>query len=355
MMMQKDISITTTKDIHTLKEDWRRLDGLAEVFIEKGEIHYMDYTFYQTYTWHSFIYDTYNHFFINTEYISVSYKGEVKLILPLMIDKLNKRLRFLTGRISGICNIVCPYKDSTAKELIHVALSYMKDTFKGGWLYKFRDIPIRSLLIEVLKEEGEKCWDKCSYHVPVEVFESYDAYLSSLGKNIYKNIRKAYNHLTTDGKTMSLQCYTSDNPPNRGLLRNLWSIYYRRMLAWDNHNDTLLRKILCKAKALKQTVTGRQTESMFRLKESELYVLTIDDKIAAFMHTYVHNQHVLMPKLAIDISFSRYSPGILLIQEAMKQYIKRGIKDFDMCRGDERYKIEVGGINEPLTGLSLHV
>jgi len=25
--------------------------------------------------------------------------------------------------------------------------------------------------------------------------------------------------------------------------------------------------------------------------------------------------------------------------------------DFDMCRGDERYKIDMGGVNEPLCGI----
>ena len=100
---------------------------------------------------------------------------------------------------------------------------------------------------------------------------------------------------------------------------------------------------------------GKQTKSILQLKESELYVLNIDEKIAAFMHTYVHNNHVIMPKLAIDTSLSRYSPGILLIQEAMKLFIERKIIDFDLCRGDERYKIEVGGINVPLTGCTIRI
>ena len=354
-MMQNNISITTTKDIPTLKADWQRLDEHAAASISNGKIQYMDYTFYQTYAWNSFLYETYNHLFIPIEYVVVSVLGEVKLILPLLIDRLNKRLRVLTGRISGICNVVCPYKDTMAKELIQATLSYLSDKYKGGWKYKFRDVPLRSLLVEVLKDRGLKGGEKCSFHILVEQFESYDAYLSSLGKNIYKNIRKAYNHLATDGKTMSLQCYTVANQPSRRLLHDLWTLYYRRKMAWENQHKTLLRKLLIKAEAFKQAVVGRQTKSMLRLEESELFVLFIDDKIAAFMHTYVHNQHVLMPKLAIDVSFSRYSPGILLIQETMKQYIQKGIKDFDMCRGDERYKIEVGGINEPLIGFTISV
>lgn len=84
------------------------------------------------------------------------------------------------------------------------------------------------------------------------------------------------------------------------------------------------------------------------LQASELFVLTIDGQIAAFMHVYIHGKRVLMPKLAIDVSYSRYSPGILLVQETLKLLMERGMEDFDMCRGDERYKMEVGGIVEPL-------
>lgn len=349
-MLQKDISITTTNNIHTLESDWLRLDEQAAVAISKGDIQYMDYTFYQTYTWYNFLYDTHNHFFTHIEYLAASVEGEVKMILPLKIDSFNKHVRVITGSIAGICNVVCPFRNNLTKELIQAVLNYLKENYNGKWKHLFRDIPLRSLLVDVLTENGEEGVEKCSYHIPVEKFESYEKYLSSLGKNIYKNIRKAYNHLTTDGKILSLQCYTADNPPSRRLLRQLWNIYFQRYLSWKKKNNNVISRHLCRLKAFKQTFNGRQTKSIFRLKESELYVLTIDNKIAAFMHTYVHDGHVLMPKLAIDTSFSRYSPGILLIQETMKQYIQRGIIDFDMCRGNERYKSEVGGINEPLMG-----
>ena len=88
--------------------------------------------------------------------------------------------------------------------------------------------------------------------------------------------------------------------------------------------------------------------SLKTLDAAELYVLHIDDQPAAFMIVYRHRNHLLMPKLAIDTSFSRYSPGILLILEASKRWIDEGVADFDMCRGDERYKKEMGGQNEPL-------
>lgn len=57
----------------------------------------------------------------------------------------------------------------------------------------------------------------------------------------------------------------------------------------------------------------------------------------------------------IEDSFGRYSPGILLILEAAKRWMTEGVVDFDMCRGDERYKKEMGGINEPLCRIETRV
>ena len=43
------------------------------------------------------------------------------------------------------------------------------------------------------------------------------------------------------------------------------------------------------------------------------------------------------------------------ILEAAKRWMTEGVVDFDMCRGDERYKKEMGGINEPLCRIETRV
>lgn len=37
-----------------------------------------------------------------------------------------------------------------------------------------------------------------------------------------------------------------------------------------------------------------------------------------------------------------------MLLESAKLWINEGFVDFDMCRGDERYKTDMGGVNEPL-------
>lgn len=101
--------------------------------------------------------------------------------------------------------------------------------------------------------------------------------------------------------------------------------------------------------------SGCATASLRQLPCAELYVLEIDHQPASFLIVYRHRDHLLMPRLAIDTSFGRYSPGILLILEAAKRWMTEGVVDFDMCRGDERYKKEMGGINEPLCRIETRV
>ena len=74
----------------------------------------------------------------------------------------------------------------------------------------------------------------------------------------------------------------------------------------------------------------------------------MDNEIIAFMYVFLHDQHAIVPKLAISSDYSHYSPGYILIAESIKEMFKRGIVDMDLCRGDEEYKTKVGGINEPL-------
>ena len=57
------------------------------------------------------------------------------------------------------------------------------------------------------------------------------------------------------------------------------------------------------------------------------------------------NNRILVPRLAINGNFSRYSPGIILINETVK-YIKNEMNNvnvFDLSKGAEQYKFVMGG------------
>lgn len=349
-MNENDILIEVQDNIEALRSVWKQLDAKAMQLLKSGELQYINYSFYQTYEWNEFLAHSYRHSVGNPQFVTVAVDGETRIILPLLVKK--HKVSILSGRIAGILNAVCPYNDETTSMAMSELVAFLKHRFGKGWKVQLASMPRHSLMMETMVKRGSSCSERGSYHVPLNAFGSYDDYISSLGKNIYKNIRKSYNHLKSDNKEMKLDVYDCENSPSRQLLRQVWTLYFRRKLAWKHKSHSWLREIICKARGCWFAARGRQTKSMFLLKESRLFVFTINGELAAFMHVYIHEGHALMPKLAIDMSYSRYSPGIIMLLESLKLLMEQGVADFDMCRGDERYKMEVGGLMEPLGSVS---
>ena len=51
-----------------------------------------------------------------------------------------------------------------------------------------------------------------------------------------------------------------------------------------------------------------------------------------------------IPRLAINDKFAFFSPGMILVNEAIKYMMgNTDIKIFNLCRGDEKYKYDMGG------------
>lgn len=79
---------------------------------------------------------------------------------------------------------------------------------------------------------------------------------------------------------------------------------------------------------------------------SFMAVLRVDGHVAAYMEGYVNFARAALevPRIAIDDSFARYSPGRLLVAETVGWLrANSGLRCIDLCRGDERYKLDLGG------------
>ena len=341
-------TIQEYEDIRTIRQQWLSLDSIAG----ERQLPYVCYTYYQTYEWNEFLYDMILRGMGRCKermlYAVVSKGGAAVAILPMVITRSSGKVRIPSCRVAGVLNMSCPYSGQELGETMDVVSRYLESKSHGS-KFSLADIPCRTPLASIIKGMGGHYSERTSYHVPLCDFSSFDAYLSSLSKNIYKNIRKSYNHLTSDNRLMQLKVYGSANMPDDSYLRTIWTLYFRRKQAWRGRSAAgWLAAVGIAVKAWREVRGGCAMQSVRQLPSARLYVLEIDTQPAAFMIVYKHRNHLLMPKLAIDSSYSRYSPGILMIMEAVKEWLNEGIVDFDLCRGDERYKKEVGGINEPL-------
>lgn len=350
--MATEISFSKHSRITEIRQEWETLDRM----VVENRIKYAAYSFYQTYTWNRFLYrhirrNMLKRLTTRLVYILMRRDGKPFAILPLSVTRSSGKVRFPSCWVAGILNASIPYSPSGEAEYrreINALREYLDDNFSGCHL-SLADVPQHTLFAGLMKDmDGGDFTERTSYHVPLESFNNVDEYIGSLSKNIYKNIRKAYNHLKTDGRKMELKVYTRDNLPDNGYLYKLWRTYFIRKLAWNEKHTGVINMLVARIKAMLEVGGGCATQSLRKLAESRLYVLEIDSRPAAFMIVYAHQRHLLMPRLAIDIDFGRYSPGIIMLLEAVKLWLDEGFVDFDMCRGDERYKTDVGGVNEPL-------
>lgn len=345
-----NISFTQHRTIDDIKEEWEYLDKIAE---EQSDCPYVSYSFYQTYTWHKFLYGhikgkIIKRFLAELVYIVMKVDGKPTAIIPFMVTRSSGKVRFPSCWVAGILNASIPYPPrKISDKSIDALKEYMDRQFSGCHL-SLADVPQCTPFAGIMRRLGGDYTERASYRVPLACFSTVDEYIASLSKNIYKNIRKSYNHLKTDGREMALKVYTRANLPDKRYLYRLWRMYFIRKLAWNGKSESVQSRCFACIKAMLEVMGGCATKSLKQLAESRLYVLEIDSLPAAFMIVYAHRRHLLMPRLAIDMNFSRYSPGIVMLLESVKLWINEGFVDFDMCRGDERYKTDMGGVNEPL-------
>jgi len=174
--------------------------------------------------------------------------------------------------------------------------------------------------------------------------DGLNGYMRSLGANSRANLRKARNRLRRDGRGLSFSlCSTvgigapMDGRAARAQLRRCRSVYLDRQESRYQHRGFLARLFFMHGSYIALSIPG---------EGSFFAALEIDGDIAAYMEGYVNaaRKSLEVPRIAMNDKFGCYSPGWILIVEAVSWLCENSdIRAIDLCRGDERYKLAVGG------------
>lgn len=89
----------------------------------------------------------------------------------------------------------------------------------------------------------------------------------------------------------------------------------------------------------------QQTFSSWKMKQC---TLSIDKKTVASLLYFANEKEVLLYNDGYDPAFGQFSPGILLKVLLLLQCLQRGISRFDLLRGGEKYKYDLGAIDKQL-------
>jgi len=193
---------------------------------------------------------------------------------------------------------------------------------------------------------------KCLPHETTETFanvrvsfaggaERFDA---ALPRNARSVERVARNRLRREGRSVAFSFRSSaglgeglSGRESRRLLRECRRVYLGRQKRRYGHGGWLARLFFMHGCYISLSVPGGS---------SFVAVLRVDGCVAAYMEGYVNTARAALevPRIAIDDRFARYSPGRLLIAEAVRWLCANSqLRCIDLCRGDERYKLDLGG------------
>ena len=125
---------------------------------------------------------------------------------------------------------------------------------------------------------------------------------------------------------------------NKKLLSDLMRIYTKRESERKHRKRDFFPFI-------KHRYFSALTWAMENMDSHYTFCLFLQHRPAAFMSGFLTNfNEIVFPIVAMDSAFSHYAPGKVMISESIKYLQKNSqIRGLDLSRGDERYKLEMGG------------
>ena len=163
----------------------------------------------------------------------------------------------------------------------------------------------------------------------------FDEYFKNLSKSVRQNIRTAYNRLSSDDKTVEIKVFAKEEELPIDDIINLYSQRHEKKY---EVKTGFLKKWFLKTQSF-------ATQLYIHSPNALTFVLYINGNIAAFMSGLGGNSRLIVPRLSIDETFKRYSPGMLLAIETIKYLIKStDIKVLDLSQGQEQYKYNLGAV-----------
>lgn len=289
-------------------------------------------------------------------FITCYENGQLQMIAPLFRYFLGNYALF--GDVNGMDYNDFIYCHGTNK--MHLLKSLRK--YLNGHLY-FSGIREESDTWQLLKDEPY-CHLKGFLKNTSISFENYEDYYAQLAKSVRQNLRTAYNRAAKDGHKLCFSVIIRNSitsvENNAPWKANDLLQYQRRSITNSTrrilYSETLNLFVARHENRYDDVIKGfrrwyfchvnYQTRSVLKLATAFLCIIRLDNDIAAFCNGFIDDKRksVFIPRLALNENWTRYSPGVMLINEMVKYFsIHTSISILDLGLGDENYKLQMGG------------
>ena len=203
------------------------------------------------------------------------------------------------------------------------------------------------------------------------IIKDYDSYFNGLHKSTRQNVRTAYNRLNRDNgikyriiilrnngsdfEVFKAQSYNServytatklDESEKHRLKTSMIEVYVNRLERYHVHKGRLRKWLLKNTNPIIRN--SENVDSSLRL------ILEINGSVASAMIGFISTKEVsfYVPLLTTNVEFGFYSPGIILVNEAIRYLLNNtNVKEIDLGIGDEPYKKQMGGVEYALSNL----
>lgn len=324
-----------------LRTDWERL--------QQGE----EMTYFQTWEWNQMLLRAVPkdsaHF--ETIFLLVKREGITEMIIPLWIIK--KRYRWVhrpmitllgQGGWSDYLNAI--YSDFS-EELMDAAMDYLRINY-----------PSIPLCLSSLKED-------CSFYnylvqrfrinhditgncVSVILPQTVEQWQKSLSKSTRQNLRTAINRLDKDDISYTIN-FDDALVDKQVCIAN--RVRRSKMKATRDEHVSWIKQIKRKIKSMCCALPsqGGYLPIMDDPKAKIMTISTTDGHMMAYFHYGYDDVHreIVVISAGVMEAYERYSPGMVLMKAYIEYAIEEKMVDIvDFTRGDEPYKLALGGIRK---------
>lgn len=256
------------------------------------------------------------------------------LIAPLSVSVKQGELPTLFNEIQGCDVAEFIYRDTITDEQIDACIDLL--TERSG-IIKMTRFAVQSKVYQRYIERYPDTEVTFYPYVNIPFSDSYDDYYQGLSKSARQNLRTSYNRLKSDG--LEYRLMVEGGHP---LCLKEWSKFY---FFYTDRQQEKYRKYRGLKKYMKM-FTKHDCVSIRNCSNNFIATLYYNEQIAALLMGMVSRDgtRVVIPWLAIDGKLGRYSPGYQLVNETIKYCMEHtSIRHLDLSRGDEGYKITMGG------------
>lgn len=327
------ISVFKREELSILRNEW--------LFLEKGS----EMTYFQSYHWNYMLTQKTPADSKNCEAIYCLVKnqdGVPLLIAPLWIIKstfriFNKKGVYVIGRQgwSDYLNLIYQDFDSHAVSFL---IRWLQDTYHVRQFF-FEQLKETTSLYLYIKNHyivNDSVATTC-VHISLPV--SIEDYQKTLSKSTRQNLRTAYNRLQKNGCFIT---FNFDDRPDLELCNQMRSL---RVAKKEKRNYTFYGRL---KRYIRQKCVLEFPSYLPFYEDSQSRFMTayINGEFCAFFNYGLDEIHgeIIVMAVGVDEKYAKYSPGVLLLYEYIKnQIVRRDVENVDLTRGEEKYKYTLGG------------